>query len=213
MFQSVDNYCERLDPSFWSEPVNAASNISFIIAAFIVIRLLPGNRDGGTRLLISILMLIGLGSFLFHTFAQQWAGIADVLPILLFILSYIYLATRRYLGQSILISAIAVAGFFPFAIGTAWALGKTLGPLNGSNIYVSVAILIAFYGVILLKRQRRTAIGLLIGAAILCISIAFRSIDQAVCISLPLGTHFLWHILNGIMLGWMILVLARHQKD
>jgi aspartyl-tRNA(Asn)/glutamyl-tRNA(Gln) amidotransferase subunit C len=28
---------------------------------------------------------------------------------------------------------------------------------------------------------------------------------------IPLGTHFLWHILNGIMLGWMIEVYRRHM--
>jgi hypothetical protein len=26
-----------------------------------------------------------------------------------------------------------------------------------------------------------------------------------------LGTHFLWHILNGVMLGWMIHVYIRHM--
>jgi hypothetical protein len=37
-----------------------------------------------------------------------------------------------------------------------------------------------------------------------------RTIDGAVCEAVPLGTHFLWHILNGIMLGWMIEVWRRH---
>jgi hypothetical protein len=26
-----------------------------------------------------------------------------------------------------------------------------------------------------------------------------------------LGTHFLWHILNALMLGWMIEVYRRHR--
>jgi hypothetical protein len=29
---------------------------------------------------------------------------------------------------------------------------------------------------------------------------------------IPLGTHFLWHVLNGIMLGWMIVVYLRHLR-
>jgi hypothetical protein len=32
------------------------------------------------------------------------------------------------------------------------------------------------------------------------VSLVFRSIDQAVCASFPLGTHFLWHCLNGLVL-------------
>jgi hypothetical protein len=31
--QAVDIYCERTDASFWSEPLNAATNIFFIAAA------------------------------------------------------------------------------------------------------------------------------------------------------------------------------------
>ena len=37
-------------------------------------------------------------------------------------------------------------------------------------------------------------------------------IDDAVCASFPIGSHFMWHILNGIMLGWMILVYCRHMR-
>ena len=66
------------------------------------------------RVLAVILALIGIGSFLFHTFAQTWAGLADVLPILMFILVYIYVATRDYFDASRGVSWLAVVGFFPF---------------------------------------------------------------------------------------------------
>jgi hypothetical protein len=26
-----------------------------------------------------------------------------------------------------------------------------------------------------------------------------------------MGTHFLWHLLNALMLGWMIMVYVRHH--
>ncbi len=181
--------------------------------AILVALILRGRHDTASRLLIGNLFLIGIGSFLFHTFAQQWAGIADVVPILLFILLYIFFATRRFLGQSTLISSIAVIGFLPFAIGSSWLIGLILGPLNGSTIYASVALLIAIYGLILIQKDRKSANGLLIGAAILTISISFRSIDQTICSQFPLGSHFLWHILNGLMLGWMIMVLSQRSKD
>jgi hypothetical protein len=29
----IDLYCERVSPSFWAEPVNAVSNLAFLIAA------------------------------------------------------------------------------------------------------------------------------------------------------------------------------------
>ncbi|TIW70016.1 MAG: hypothetical protein E5V56_02825, partial [Mesorhizobium sp.] len=33
--------------------------------------------------------------------------------------------------------------------------------------------------------------------------------DPLVCASFPLGTHFLWHILNGLMLGVLLAAVAR----
>jgi hypothetical protein len=52
----------------------------------------------------------------------------------------------------------------------------------------------------------------MLGAALLAVSIFFRTIDAAACPAFPIGTHFLWHLLNGAILGWMILVLVRHPR-
>ena len=96
--RQVDNYCERVDASYWSEPVNAISNAAFLIAAFVCWGMLRGRSDIGARLLTANLFLIGVGSYLFHTYATAWAGVADVLPIQTFILIYLFLATTRILG-------------------------------------------------------------------------------------------------------------------
>jgi hypothetical protein len=34
-------------------------------------------------------------------------------------------------------------------------------------------------------------------------------IDPIVCAGFPLGTHFLWHLLNGLMLGVLLAAVAR----
>ena len=49
------------------------------------------------------------------------------------------------------------------------------------------------------------------GAVLLIASLTFRTLDQPVCGALPFGTHFLWHVLNAVMLGWMIEVWRRHR--
>jgi hypothetical protein len=51
------------------------------------------------------------------------------------------------------------------------------------------------------------------GVGILAVSLVFRSIDQAVCPGFPLGTHFLWHVLNAVMLGWMIRVMVADRAN
>ncbi len=50
-----------------------------------------------------------------------------------------------------------------------------------------------------------------LGAGVLVVSLTFRTLDDPLCDAIPMGTHFLWHILNGLMLGWMIEVYRRHM--
>ncbi len=207
----VNSYCERVDFTFWSEPLNAVTNAAFVLAALWAWRMAAGDRGG--RVLAAILFVIGVGSFLFHTFATRWAGVADTAPILVFILTYLYLATVRYFRLPWWAGVLAVVLFVPYSIAVAGILTPLVGSLNGSMGYVPVPILIAVYGLILLKKNPQTGWGMLIGAGILAVSLVFRSVDQAVCPAWPLGTHFAWHLLNGIMLGWMIFVLVRDGRS
>jgi hypothetical protein len=212
--QQVDNYCERMDFTFWGEPLNAITNAAFLIAAFIAWRVAKreGRLDPGIWALIAVLTAIGIGSFLFHTFATRWAAMADVLPILFYILIYIYLATTRFLALPWWGGVAALVLFVPYAGLVGWAVGAVFGPLNGSVGYIPVPILIAIYAFLIRKSAPQTARGLMIGVAILAVSLTMRTIDEATCAAFPIGTHIFWHIFNGIMLGWMIVVMARHPR-
>ena len=100
----VDIYCERLDPGFWAEPLNAASNIAFIVAALIGAAMLVrrGNRDVDLWLLVALTAAVGVGSFLFHTFATVWAGLADTIPIWVFVAVFVAVAMWRYFAMGAL---------------------------------------------------------------------------------------------------------------
>jgi hypothetical protein len=209
LFDAVDAYCERTDPSFWSEPVNALTNAAFLIAAAVMWVRLRGESDPTGRVLCVILAAIGVGSGLFHTFANRLTGIMDVTPILGFILVYIYAAHRRFWGQRRAVAGLWTLGFIPYAAVMVPVFGLVPG-LGSSAGYAPVALLIALHAAALGRRAPATARGLGIGAGVLVVSLTMRTIDGAVCEAVPLGTHFLWHILNGIMLGWMIEVWRRH---
>ena len=86
-------------------------------------------------------------------------------------------------------------------------------PLYGASAgYLPVPLMIAAYALILARRAPATARGLAIGAGLLVLSLTFRSLDMPLCGATGgLGTHFLWHILNAVMLAWMIEVWRRHQ--
>jgi hypothetical protein len=98
-FNSVDIYCERLDASFWAEPINAITNLSFIVAGLFIWRL----RTPRSNLMAILMILIGLGSFSFHTFANRLTGLFDVLAIALYLVVFAFLIPKQWSKNSILI--------------------------------------------------------------------------------------------------------------
>ena len=205
-------YCERGDHGYWAEPVNALTNCAFLIAAAICAWRLRGARLPLAWALVATLTAIGIGSFLWHTHATRWAGLMDVLPILVFILIYVFAATRDFVGLAWYWALAAVVLFLPYAIGVSAGLEQLIRGIGANGAYAAVALLIVLYGLYLHRRHPHTARGLLIGAGILAVSLTFRALDGAVCAIIPIGTHFLWHILNAVMLGWMIEVYWRHMS-
>lgn len=204
----IDGYCERLGPEFRAEPWNALTSLAFLLAAAVMWRRTRGMGD--LRWLVAILGSIGVGSFLFHTVATAWAALADVLPILLFILVYLYLVNRRVMGWPARAAALGTAAFLPYAAAVTWVLSHVPG-LAVSSLYWTVPILLLAYAPAV--PHRATARGFVAGAALLSLSIALRSLDAALCDEIPIGTHIWWHLLNALMLGWMIEVLRRHRLE
>jgi hypothetical protein len=210
--RQIDIYCERTDLSLWSEPLNALTNLAFLAAAWF------GWREAGRvartdgiawdlRLLAALAVLVGLGSFAFHTTARVWAAWADGLAILAFI--YVWLA--RYLAR------VAGLGVFGVAAGLVvyFLLDRLAGRLfpaevlNGSGQYLAALLSLAGLAVYARPRFPATATWLLGGAALFALSLGFRTVDLAACAALPAGTHFLWHLLNGAVLAVAIGALAR----
>jgi hypothetical protein len=208
LMRAVDAYCERVGAGVWDEPWNAVTNLAFILAAVVMWRQSRGETLA--RALCIALALIGVSSGLWHVFAVVWTGAADTLSILIYILIYLYGANLRFLGLSPLWAGAGVLAFFPYAIVVGWAASQVAW-LGSSAGYVPVAVLIALYAIGLWRRAPATARGLAIGVVILCLSLTARTVDDAICAAFPLGTHFLWHLLNALMLGWMIHVYLRHK--
>lgn len=205
----IDAYCERTDPAFWSEPVNALTNLAFVIAAVVMWRRTHGLPIA--RALSVVLALIGIGSFLFHSLATAWAGVADVVPILGFILLYTYAAHRHFWGLGRGVSLALTAAFVPYAAATAPLFAMIPG-IGSSAGYAPVPLLILIHAALLRHRARATARGLALGAGLLVASLVFRTVDEPLCAAWPLGTHFLWHVLNAVMLGGMIEIYSRHMR-
>ena len=109
-------YCERgTSEAFLAEPINAASNGAFLLAALGGLALLllrpREQRSGDHYLLISLVFLIGLGSLAFHLYATSATELADVLPIFVFMLVYLGFALNRFLGVPVGWTVLLVIGF------------------------------------------------------------------------------------------------------
>jgi hypothetical protein len=50
-----------------------------------------------------------------------------------------------------------------------------------------------------------------LAAAVFVISLAFRTVDRAVCGTFPLGTHFIWHLLNAVVLFVLLRAAIRFE--
>jgi hypothetical protein len=209
MWRAIDGYCERMGPEYWAEPINAVTNLAFVLVALFMWRRCAGLPLA--RALSLILGLIGIGSFLFHTHAQVWSALLDTTPIALFILLYLFAVNRDVWGMRVWMALSGAALFLPYAALTA-PVWQGLPVLAVSAGYIPVPVLILIYAVLLWAHTPPVARGFVLGAGLLLLSLTARSVDEILCASLPMGTHFLWHLLNAAMLGWMIEVYARHIR-
>jgi hypothetical protein len=203
IFDPIDAYCERMGPGLWGEPLNALTNLAFLVAAVICALRLDAPRPPMGMALVATLAAIGVASGLFHTFANGLTALLDVMAIVFFVFLYVFAVNRHVLGWSRGWSWSSMLALPP-CLALATTGFAALPGFAISSAYWSVAALISGYGVALWPRRPAFARGLLIGAAILSVSITARSLDLGLCAALPGGTHYLWHILNAIMLGWMI---------
>lgn len=214
-FTPIDSYCERLGVGFWAEPLNAVSNAAFIAAALYALALWrrAGARDWPALWLITVTFVVGTGSFLFHTFANRWSLLADVLPIAVFIYSYFLLAMRRYLGLGPFVAVGVTALFMAFnmSFDRLWFGAFPGQTLNGSVGYVPAALaLLAVGSVCLISGGKEAGRALLAAACVFILSLLFRSIDHAMCATIPAGTHFLWHGLNALVLFILMKAAIAH---
>lgn len=197
---AIDIYCERTSAAFWAEPVNALSNLSFVVAALAILLLCRRHaiRPGWQGLFLIVnLAVIGLGSFLFHTFANRLTMVLDLLPIFIYQLAFLAFYLRgvaAYSRRTVtgLLAAFLVVSLLLATLPREW--------LNGSLLYGGALLFMAGLAIQHRQRAAREPSILVLATAIFILSLACRSLDTWLCDRLPLGTHFLWHLLNGVVL-------------
>ena len=208
---AIDIYCERTSADFWSEPVNAVSNAAFIVAGLWgLLRVRQANRVDMAAVGLSLLVvLIGIGSFLFHTFATRWSAIADVAPITIFIYGFMALVLVRFLRAGWPVTLCVLTVFFALNLLTETLLSPLIA---GSAAYVPALLALVLFAILLRRKGLRAGNDLAIAAAIFLVSLTLRTVDLPLCSIWPLGTHFLWHLLNAAVLAVLLTSATRVRK-
>lgn len=206
LLDPVDIYCERLAHGMWEEPLNTLSNVAFFVAAYLLYQRQRQHTTYATyqrqnHAIIALVVLVGIGSTIFHTFANTIGMIADILGIMLFVHAYLYLCLRRLLHWPRLKSLVFIIVLFVMLM-----LAENIPQkysVNGSMAYAPCLAVIAW---IWSKTRNQSVLydsSYRIAGITFLISLIFRSLDMTVCVALPIGTHLLWHLCNGVVLYYL----------
>ena len=199
--ESIDMYCERTDPSLCSEPLNALTNLAFLLAAALLWRQAGRGAGRDTRVLILLIGAVGLGSMAFHTLATRWAALLDIGFIAVFVLFFHQRFQVRALGRSNGAANLGVAvfvvlaGLFVLAIKQLPTLSQ-----NDSESYLAPFLLLLVCARQAAPRWPEAARWLNWAAGLFVASLVCRAIDQPLCAVWPAGTHLGWHLINAAML-------------
>src|SRR5687767_3031170 len=197
MFETWDEYCERVGPGLLAEPLNAISNFSFIVAAWAAWRLADrtGTLSTGVKVLIGLAGSVGIGSMLWHTFANTLGLYLDVVPIAIFIMLFIWLYTRKVMEKGAGFAALSVAAF-PLATLLVRPFSEAL---HGAPAYTPGLLVVLVLGGYHAVKKEPSRFSLLAAAGVYFTALFFRTIDLELCHYMTIGTHFIWHTLIGLV--------------
>ena len=199
--ESIDMYCERTDPGLWSEPLNALTNLAFLVAAALLWRRAGRGAGRDMQVLTLLIAAVGLGSITFHTIATRWAALLDIGFIAVFVLFFHQRFQVRALGRSNGAANLGVAvfvvlaGLFVLAIKQLPTLSQ-----NDSESYLAPFLLLLVCARQAAPRWPEAARWLNRAAGLFVASLVCRAIDQPLCAVWPAGTHLGWHLINAAML-------------
>lgn len=208
---AVNGYCERTGPGLWAEPFNAVSNLAFLAACGLLLYLLARRYRGAPAsvwLLPLLLGVVGLCSLAFHTFATPLTGALDSLSILAFVLTGVVVVVHWVWRVRWRWARLAAPAFLAFAVGLDVALVLLAGPRATLGGYLP-----ALVGLVVIGAVRRYGWWLLSAGAVFAVSLTARTLDRPLCGAFPTGTHFIWHVLNAVVLFLVSYAVMRAWRE
>ena len=210
--RAVDIYCERTSAAWDAEPLNALSNAAFFIAAWAAWRLQqrrPNAAFGGAiRALCMIIAVVGAGSLTFHTIATRWAEWVDVIPILIFMIVYCWLILTAFFRWPWWLKALATG----LLVAATFYLESDAFErfLWGGAMYLPTLVFMMVAGAGIWRSNASAGKAFYAAAGLFMLSFAARTLDMPVCGAFPVGTHYVWHLLNATVLFLLVRIVILH---
>lgn len=203
-------YCEQAKYAGYFEPWNTVTNLTFIIAGIILLVNLKRSKqlDAKAIFLSSVLIIIGIGSLAWHLYRNNLTLTADSIPIAVFVLSYLFFYLK-YTCRKTLHLILLFFGFFIYTPLLTWLLNPDSSEIfgNGGAMYFSAITYLLVIQIYNYYNMRSIIKKSMIIIIVFLISLTFRQANLFLCNNIHFGTHFMWHILNGLSLYLMVLAL------
>lgn len=201
----LDLYCERIGPGLLAEPLNAFTNLAFLLAAYLASRDIKKHRISNKAwwLLPLLMAATGLGSLLFHLFANPISQMLDLVALLLYQLVFLWFYSQLLNGLSGK-GRIVFMLLFLLSVYTSSSFPHLF---NGSLLYAPTLLILLGMSVYHFIKYPSSAVNTMLATGLFTMSLVARSVDLQVCDAWSAGTHFLWHLGNAIVMLMMFRVL------
>ncbi|MET7396135.1 ceramidase domain-containing protein [Dactylosporangium sp. NPDC005572] len=216
----VDGYCERTAPGLWNEPLNALSNAAFLVAAavlFVMLSRRPARPPLSLWLPPALIAVVGVCSWTFHMAATSPTAALDSLSILVFILVAMVILVHWRWRVRWSRAWLAAPVFVVATVAINAALFTLAGERASLGGYLPALLALPAFGLAALRRPpaptapawRAPARTLLLAGGVFTVSLTLRTLDAPLCDAAPVGTHFLWHCLNAVVLFLVALAILQ----
>lgn len=199
------------------EPWNGFSSLSFVLAGMWWLYFLRKKLSGHIPLAICMVILIinGVGSTLFHaTRASRWFLMMDWMPIMLLGLILIFYFWARALSPAWWLTFLIIPGLVVLI-----RYARNLIEVNGHQASISLsygmmaACAILPVAVHLIRTKGKHWKWILAGGIMYGLGMFFREADRWEPHLLPMGTHWLWHVFNGLGAGLVTAYVYHDIED
>lgn len=199
-------YCESGIGLFYTQPINTVSNVALLISAYLAFRFIKTNHvnNKAIKILPFIIAITGVGSMLWHGIPGPLTNFADTLPLSTFVLVSLFLFLGKLLGKKALVWKI----FLAFTLIEIPFIFHIIPSFNGFLPYSIILLFGAFIFYGLIRKHKELTSDLIVIISLFATALVFRTLDLTICSSFSIGTHFIWHISNALVLYLVVRALV-----